>query len=423
MTVCVRDAVLELVAGRGDTTVVDYVCSVVEDDDFEWGDDGQDGYETLGPLLVGAGCVADDDEALHVCKRLQDLLSCSAGDSNSDSTETWMAGGIAGVRALHGGPVALGGGGEAPAPLSHGLRSGKDLIQGAFREGDESTDGSFSLMTERDAAKMKRQADKAERSARAAFEARRAEAAAAVAGASSMTVRRADAAVGALPVVRDLHLTVSGISNGGAELVTDAELNLAYGRRYGLVGRNGTGKTTFLRALASGEVKGLPPGCQVLHVEQEVVGDDASALEAVLACDAERAELLAEEADLLAKLQTVGPAEVSGDGSDKNNAVSAGPALPAGEAGALTARLEVVSRRMIDIDAFGAEARAGGILAGLSFTPEMQMRPTKSFSGGWRMRVALARALFVCPDLLLLDEPTNHLDLHAVLWLQDHLTR
>uniref|UniRef100_A0A061S0S1 ATP-binding cassette, subfamily F, member 3 n=1 Tax=Tetraselmis sp. GSL018 TaxID=582737 RepID=A0A061S0S1_9CHLO len=154
-------------------------------------------------------------------------------------------------------------------------------------------------------------------------------------------------------------------------------------------------------------IKGLPASCQVLHVEQEAEATDETVLEAVLSCDVERAELLAEEAEIMARI---------------DSGASAKPGADEHASGDL-ARLQEVSKRLLEIDAAGAEARAASLLSGLSFDDEMMRRPTKTFSGGWRMRVSLACALFVEPDLLLLDEPTNHLDLHAVLWLEDYLTR
>lgn len=174
---------------------------------------------------------------------------------------------------------------------------------------------------------------------------------------------------------KDILLENLVISNGGVPLIEDASLLLAFGRRYGLLAKNGSGKTTLLRAIANRNIAGLAKNVQVLHVEQEVAATDKSVLQSVLEADRERTELFEEEAKLLS--------DTSGKGTE---------------------RLTQVYQRLQTIDAYSAESRVASILCGLSFTPEMQQRPTKSFSGGWRMRVALARALFVQPDLLCLDE-------------------
>nr|XP_018900155.1 PREDICTED: ATP-binding cassette sub-family F member 1 [Bemisia tabaci] len=192
----------------------------------------------------------------------------------------------------------------------------------------------------------------------------------------------------------DIKIENFSISAKGKDLFTNATLLIAAGRRYGLVGPNGHGKTTLLRHLAT-RAFAIPPNIDILYCEQEVIADDTLAYEAVLKADVKRTELLKECKELEEKIE-------KGD-------------LEAQE------RLNEVYEELKAIGADSAEPRARRILAGLGFSRAMQDRPTNSFSGGWRMRVSLARALFVEPTLLLLDEPTNHLDLNAVIWLDNYL--
>ncbi|XP_070841387.1 ATP-binding cassette sub-family F member 1 [Chaetodon trifascialis] len=192
----------------------------------------------------------------------------------------------------------------------------------------------------------------------------------------------------------DIKLERFSISAHGKELFVNADLLIVAGRRYGLVGPNGKGKTTLLKHIANRALS-IPPNIDVLLCEQEVIADDTPAVQAVLKADTRRLRLLDEEKHLQARLEK---------GEDS-----------------VAERLEKVYEELRAIGAAAAEAKARRILAGLSFTPEMQNRPTKRFSGGWRMRVSLARALFMEPTLLMLDEPTNHLDLNAVIWLNNYL--
>jgi len=191
-------------------------------------------------------------------------------------------------------------------------------------------------------------------------------------------------------------LTISGITlrMAGRTLLDRADLAVEPGRRVGLVGRNGAGKSTLLRAIAGelavdgGEIR-LSARARMGWVKQTAPHGGASLLETVLEGDRERLDLLKEAAD---------------------------PAVD-------PLRLADVHERLRVLGADAAPARAAAILAGLGFDAEKQARPVDSFSGGWRMRVALATALFASPDLLLLDEPTNHLDLEATLWLEGWLAK
>ncbi|MEM9031227.1 MAG: ABC-F family ATP-binding cassette domain-containing protein [Pseudomonadota bacterium] len=179
----------------------------------------------------------------------------------------------------------------------------------------------------------------------------------------------------------------------GRPLLEGASAMIPTGHKVGLVGRNGTGKTTLFRlirgelALEAGDIV-VPRGARIGGVAQEVPASETSLLDTVLAADAERSALLAE-------------AEMAED----------------------AARISEIQTRLADIDAWSAEARAATILKGLGFDDHEHGQPCSAFSGGWRMRVALAGVLFARPDLLLLDEPTNYLDLEGAVWLEAYLAR
>ncbi|KAI9321176.1 P-loop containing nucleoside triphosphate hydrolase protein [Zopfochytrium polystomum] len=199
---------------------------------------------------------------------------------------------------------------------------------------------------------------------------------------------------------KDVRIENFDISFAGRKILTNANLSMNFGRRYGLVGKNGIGKSTLLRAIANGELR-VPSHIRILHVEQEVIAGDATeALQSVLQADVEREALLLEEKTLNATLQKT--------------------SISPEEASAMSARLKFVYQKLEEIESDKAESRASSILSGLGFSTVQQTAATKTFSGGWRMRLALARALFCRPDLLLADEVTNYLDFPAVVWLENY---
>ena len=188
-------------------------------------------------------------------------------------------------------------------------------------------------------------------------------------------------------------LTINGLTVrlGGRAILDRASASLPAKSRTGLIGRNGAGKSTLMKAMIGsleadeGGIE-MPRKTRIGYIAQEAPSGSATPFETVLAADTARAELLHQS-------ETVTDPERLGD----------------------------IHERLIAIDAYTAPARAARILIGLGFDEDMQGQPLDSFSGGWKMRVALAALLFSSPDLLLLDEPSNHLDLEATMWLESFL--
>ncbi|KAF4324527.1 hypothetical protein BBO99_00001760 [Phytophthora kernoviae] len=201
---------------------------------------------------------------------------------------------------------------------------------------------------------------------------------------------------------KDINVLNFSITYFGKVLMEECDISLNFGRRYGLIGLNGSGKSTFMNVLGARGIP-IPDSIDIYHLKHEIEASDMTALEAVLSVDEERNKLQA-EADLLSEQMT----DESLDEEDSES---------------ISDRLTDLYERLDDMDAATAEVRARQILSGLTFSDAMMSKKTKEFSGGWRMRIALARALFIQPTLLLLDEPTNHLDMEAVVWLEDYLAR
>ena len=191
----------------------------------------------------------------------------------------------------------------------------------------------------------------------------------------------------------DVKIERFSMQVNGTELISECNLELNHGRRYGLIGQNGCGKSNLLSAIAKREIP-IPEHIDIYHLREEAMPSDRTALQSVVDhIKLEIEKLRKKEEDLMANY---------GPGDE---------------------RLQVIYERLEELDPSMFETKAAELLFGLGFDKNMMQRATKDMSGGWRMRVSLARALFAAPELLLLDEPTNHLDLSAVVWLENYLAK
>ncbi|KAF9170759.1 ABC transporter ATP-binding protein arb1 [Mortierella sp. AD011] len=196
------------------------------------------------------------------------------------------------------------------------------------------------------------------------------------------------------PLSRDIKIESFSLSFHGRELISNTDIDFNFGRRYGLIGANGSGKSTFLECLAAREVP-IPEHIDIYLLQEEAAPSDHNAIEAVVIEAKHEVERLEKQVeDMLAEVD-----------------------------GAENPLLDDVYDRIEQLDPSTFETRAATLLHGLGFSKKDMLKATKDMSGGWRMRVALAKALFVKPTLLLLDEPTNHLDLEACVWLEDYLSK
>ena len=340
--------------------------------------------EFVGPLLDDCGDGPGNDVVASVCRRVAALCSGMLGDGSGEPKR--LAAEVSLGR-------ALGGSGGGPGNAGSGVKlpgTGTDLLHTAGRNGARASTV--------DGARLQRQHDQAARKA-----ARRAEGGDQPATKSweknpSLIVNQANSVF--KDGLKDVKVDNFDISYAGRPILKNAALQLNQARRYGLVGRNGIGKSTLLKAIATKELR-IPNGISFLHVEQEIQAEDITAIQSVLLADTLRESLIQEERRLSIRLTKL---TVNSDEYNKSSK-----------------RLQEVYLKLEEIEAEKAVSKVGALLSGLGFSPEQQQAATKTFSGGWRMRLSLARALYCNPDLLLLDEVTNYLDMPSVVWLERYL--
>ena len=200
---------------------------------------------------------------------------------------------------------------------------------------------------------------------------------------------------------KNINIEGFSLSIGKSLLFEDATLNIIEGNKYGLLGHNGAGKSTLLRAINDRQFH-IPYSLTIYYVEQEILNNSLTAVQAVMQADVKNIALLKKESELSRRLE-----ETTNQEEEEN----------------LLFELNKVSEALNANNIDSLEPKARRILAGLGFTSDMQNKQVNHFSGGWQMRISLARGLFMEPQLLMLDEPTNHLDLNAVIWLNSYLEK
>lgn len=361
-----------------DEDLSQYIRSVLESscEDFE---NGQDIFEAIGGVLQE---VAPDKTEMDIKNLCDEIIAKLRPDHRGSSAATLLNGG----KKILDAPVHLG-----SVLASSQAASNQHEVQSIWIQKAEDNFRVDAKKLEKAELQLAKKADKRD-SMGPTVSANRYKSNEATA---SQVLSRKDG-TGASSLGRDIKIEGFDVAFGDKVLLKGADLSLTFGRRYGLVGRNGLGKSTLL-SMIYGRQLVIPAHLSILHVEQEVVGDDTLALQSVLESDTQREGLLREEREI-------------------NQQMASGTCDAH-----LNERLTEIYVSLERIESDSAPARAAVILAGLGFSPEMQASPTKSFSGGWRMRLALARALFCKPDLLLLDEPTNMLDMLAIIWLERYL--
>ncbi|EJK76929.1 hypothetical protein THAOC_01278 [Thalassiosira oceanica] len=408
-SVLLKDGGDEGVVDGIDGDIIEYLAGMLAETEMD------DVEESVGPFLEGYGC--DETLIRSCCDAVTSIGSVGSGGGPSSSDMHVVNGSRDDVPS------------DGPAKLKQGVvsmsaaltdQTEDELDAQRYMWGQENR---VAAMTnaQRDAhdstvsAKDRRKARKELEAARREYEARMAvlqaqeEGDAGKASVSNMIIP--DYRSGRNE--KDIHVRNVSLSlDNGTCLLDDGELKFAHRRRYGLVGKNGVGKTTLLKAIAAFEVEKMPRHHRILHVRQEIraAGGDISVLRAVMDADVERNTLIAEERELLGRLEGGGDAGGDGDAAAATKArlerLKAEGKGDDESFGADLKRLDEVYARLQALGSDSAESRASVILSGLQFTPAMQSGPTSALSGGWRMRVALAAALFIEPDLLMLDALT-----------------